>query len=66
MCLLLKPHETVGNFKQDDGNTIEGKKEYWQIVVRYNGQGPMSSCRQKGKVEEGIKGDKVIGSHTAI
>lgn len=52
--------------KQGDGNTAEDKKECWEIVVRYNGQGPVSNCRQKGKVEGSAKGDRVTGSHIAI
>lgn len=52
--------------KQDDGNNSEDKKECWEIVVRYNGQGPVSNCRQTCKVEGSVKGERVTGSHTAI
>lgn len=52
---LGEPHESVDDFDQDDGNNIENKNEYWEIVVRYNGQSPENSCRQSMR-EGGGKG----------
>lgn len=53
----MKPQETSSRMMG---------KEYWDVVVRCNGQGALSSCRQKGPAKGGVKGDGVTGSHTAV
>lgn len=65
-CLLWKSCETVGDVDQDGRNNTEDKREYREIVVRENGQGPGSSCRQKVRSMEKSRVLGMVGSHTAI